>query len=130
MDGKTDRTVVRNESFTRAAVGIRERHNERKNGKYANTDIVPERLDQNVWFKKCERTYERTLDQMIKDGAVSTRGLKPDAKVFGELVFDVNTYYFEMNGGYEYAKKFFEEAFRFAEKEIGVEFVLSAVMHG
>ena len=129
MDGKTDRTVVRNESFTRAAVGIRERHNERKNGKYANTDIVPERLDQNVWFKRCEGTYERTLDKMVKDGVVSTRGLKPDAKVFGELVFDVNTYYFEMNGGYEYAKKFFEEVFRFAKKEIGTEYVLSAVMH-
>ena len=129
MDGKTDRTVARNESFTRAAVGIRERHNERKNGKYANTDIVSERLDQNVWFKRCEGTYERALDKMIKDGAVSMRGLKPDAKIFGELVFDVNTYYFEMNGGYEYAKKFFEEAFRFAEKEIGTEYVLSAVMH-
>ena len=129
MERKTDRTVVRNESFTRSAVGIRERHNERKNGKYANTDIVPERLDYNVWFKRCESTYEKTLNRMIADAIVSVRGLKPDAKLFGELVFDVNTYFFEINGGYEYAKQFFEEAYRFAEKEIGSEYILSAVMH-
>ena len=129
MEGKTDRTVVRNESFTRSAVCIRERHNERKNGKYANTDIMPERVDYNVWFKRCEGTYEKVLNRMIADGVVSVRGLKPDAKLFGELVFDVNTYFFEMNGGYEYAKQFFEEAYRFAEKEIGSDYVLSAIMH-
>jgi len=32
-----------------------------------------------------------------------------------------------MNGGYNYAKTFFEEVFRFAEKEIGFEYILSAV---
>jgi len=58
------------------------------------------------------------------------RGLKPDAKVFDELVFDVNTAYFEDNGGYEYAKSFFEEAYRLAVKEVGGEdYILSAVLH-
>ena len=73
MEGKTDRTVVRNESFTRASVGIRERHNERKNGQYANSDIIADRLDYNVWFKKCDETYECTLDRMVAEGVVSTR---------------------------------------------------------
>ena len=66
---------------------------------------------------------------MTKDSGISVRCLKPDAKLFGELVFDINTYFFEMNGGYDYAKRFFEEAYRFAEKEIGGDYVLSAVMH-
>ncbi|OPY60238.1 MAG: Plasmid recombination enzyme [Pelotomaculum sp. PtaU1.Bin065] len=83
----------------------------------------------NVHFKQCEGTYIQTLDRMLESGAVSARGLKPDAKVFGELVFDVNTAYFEERGGYEYAKQFFRKAFHFAEKEIGGDYILSAVMH-
>jgi len=128
-EGGIDRTVVRNECYQRGGIGIRERHNERKNGQYANSDIIAERLGHNLWFKKCAGTYEQTLDRMLTDGVVSTRGHRPDSKVFGELVFDVNTYYFEMNGGYDYAKTFFEEVFRFAKKEIGSEYILSAVMH-
>jgi hypothetical protein len=56
--------------------------------------------------------------------------LKPDAKVFAEMIFDVNTAYFENHGGYDYAKSFFEEAYRCAVKEIGGEdYILSAVLH-
>ena len=44
---------------------------------------------------------------MVEEGVVSTRGLKPDAYVFDEMVFDVNTDYFESHGGYEYAKQFY-----------------------
>ena len=42
----------------------------------------------------------------------------------------MNSTYFENGGGYEYAKSFFEEAYRCAVEEIGGEqYVLSAVMH-
>lgn len=42
----------------------------------------------------------------------------------------MNTEYFELRGGYDYAKKFYEEAYRLAVKEIGNEkYILSAVMH-
>ena len=58
------------------------------------------------------------------------RGLKPNAKVFDELIFDVNTAYFEENGGYEFARDFYAEAYRLAVKEIGSEdYILSAVLH-
>jgi hypothetical protein len=57
------------------------------------------------------------------------RGLRQDATLFDEIVFDVNTLYFERNGGYEYAKKFYEEAYRFVEEKFGSEYVVSAVMH-
>jgi len=129
MTERVNRSVVRNTPYQKNGIGIRERHNERKNGQYANSDIIADRLDQNAWYKRCAGTYEQELDRMLAAGAVSTRGHKPDSKVFGELVFDVNTYYFEMNGGYDYAKTFFEEVFRFAEKEIGSDYILSAVMH-
>lgn len=126
---KTDRTVVRNQPYQRGGIGIRERHNERKNECYSNPDIELARSHLNVHFRHCEGTYEQTLEQMLAQGIVSTRGLKPGAKVFEEMVFDVNTAYFERNGGYDYARKFFEEVYRFAEKEVDSEYILSAVMH-
>ncbi len=127
---KTDRCVVRNEAYKRDALNIRERHNERKNEEYQNPDIIPERAALNVHFKRCEGTYAEAFDQREKDGIISTRGLKADANIVDEMIFDVNTAYFERNGGYDYAKAFFEEAYRCAVNEIGGEqYVLSAVMH-
>lgn len=127
---KTDRCIVRNEAYQKKSVSIRERHNERKNQGYSNPDIVKERSHLNVHFKTCEAGYAETFDRMIEAGTISTRGLQPDAKVIDELVFDVNTAYFDRNGGYEYAKGFFVEAYRLAVQEAGGEqYVLSAVMH-
>lgn len=126
---KVDRTVVRNQPYKRGGIGIRERHNERKNEHYANPDIEPERFHLNIHFKKCETSYEKVLDGMLERGEVSARGLKPDAKMFAEMVFDVNTAYFDNHGGYDYAKQFFEEVYHFAEKEVGSPYILSAVMH-
>ena len=85
----------------------------------------------NVTFKACEAaTYVQQFDRMVEEGVVSTRGLKPDAYVFDELVFDVNTDYFETHGGYAYAKQFYAEVYELA-KEIagGEQYIISAVMH-
>ena len=65
---------------------------------------------------------------MEADGLASLRGLRKDATLFNEIVIDVNTMYFERNGGYEYAKQFYEEAFHFIEEKFGAENVISAVM--
>lgn len=127
---KTDRSVVRNAAYRKGGLNIRERHNERKNTGYKNADIIPERAKLNVHFKQCTGTYAEVFEKMVAAGIVSTRGLKRDAKVLDELIFDVNTTYFERHGGYEYAKRFFEEAYRLAVKETGGEqYILSAVMH-
>ena len=85
----------------------------------------------NVTFKDCEAaTYAQQFDRLVEEGVVSARGLKPDAYVFDELVFDVNTDYFETHGGYEYAKQFYAEVYELA-KEIagGEQYIISAVMH-
>lgn len=127
---KVDRTVVRNQAYRKAGISIRERHNERKNTHYCNPDIVPERSNLNIHFKRCEGTYVQAFDKMVADGTISTRGLKPDAKVMDEMVFDVNTAYFDRHGGYEYAKQFFARAYRVAAAVAGGEkYILSAVMH-
>lgn len=127
---KIDRSIVRNEAYRKNAVGIRERHNERKNQEYSNPDIVKDRSYLNIHFKSCDGSYAETFDRMLADGTISTRGLQPDAKVIDELIFDVNTAYFDRNGGYEYAKEFLAEAYRLAVKEAGGEqYILSAVMH-
>jgi len=127
---KINRCVVRNQAYRRAEFSIRQRHNERKNMDYQNPDIIPGRSHLNVHFKSCAGTYEQEFNRMVSEGVVNLRGLKPDAKVFDEFVFDVNTAYFENHGGYEYAKRFFAEAYKLAVKEAGgEEYVLSAILH-
>ena len=94
-----------------------ERHNERKNETYENMNVIEKRIPYNVHFKKpFAPTYMEQLKQMETDGMVSLRGLRKDATLFNEIVIDVNTMYFERNGGYEYAKQFYEEAFHFIEE--------------
>ena len=127
---KQNFSVARIETRTRATVGKFERHIERKNDSYENMNVDLSRTPMNVSFKSCgELTYNEHLDQMIGAGMVSLKGLKPDATVFDEMIMDVNTDYFEQNGGYEYACRFYEEAFHFAEKLYGKDNIVSAVMH-
>ena len=126
---RVDMSCARVEKHTAASIGKAERHNERKNETYKNINVIEERIPFNVHFKKPSSTYLETLKQMEAKGKVSLRGLKQDATLFNEIVIDVNTMYFEKNGGYEYAKKFYEEAFHFIEEKFGSENVISAVMH-
>ena len=122
--------VARVQQYTKASIGKSERHIERKNQNYENMNVDLSQTSRNVHFQSCgDLTYNATLDKMIEEGTVSLRGLKPDAKLFDEMIFDVNTAYFEEHGGYDYACRFYEEVFRFAQKEYGPENILSAVMH-
>ncbi len=127
---KTNYTVARVQTRTKDSIGKYERHNERKNEHYANMNVDLTQTEKNVHFKSCgDLTYNETLDKMVADGKVSLRGLKADAKVYDEMILDVNTDYFEQHGGYEFATKFYESAYRFAVKLYGEENILSAVMH-
>ena len=122
--------VARVETRTRATVGKFERHIERKNESYENMNVDLSRTPMNINFKGCGKlTYNEYLNELIAAGTVSLKGLKPDDTVFDEMIMDVNTDYFEQNGGYEYACRFYEEAFHFAEKIYGKDNIISAVMH-
>ena len=123
-------SVARVKTRTQESVGKFERHIERKNEHYANMNVDLERVSMNVQYKGCgELTYNEMLQKLVDEGKVSMRGLRKDAKIFDELIFDINSEYFEEHGGYDFAKTFYEEAFRFAEKLYGKDYILSAVMH-
>lgn len=126
---KQNYSVARVVTHNRDNIGKFERHIERKNDNYANMNVDLSQSHRNIQFKKCDCTYNDKLNEMVERKQVSLRGLKSDAKVYDEMIFDVNTEYFESHGGYEFAKKFYKQAFHFAEKEMGSEYILSAVMH-
>ena len=129
-NSKADMSCARVKKYTSSDVSKAERHNERKNETYENMNVIAERIPYNVHFKEpTSPTYMEQLKQMETDGMVSLRGLRKDATLFNEIVIDVNTMYFERNGGYEYAKQFYEEAFHFIEEKFGADNVISAVMH-
>ena len=133
---KINKTVVRNEGFMRPSFETRYRHNERQNENYYNGDICPEREHLNVHYRQSLKldgtpeTYGESFDRLMSEGKISDKWLKPDSKLIDEMVFDVNTDYFEQHGGYEYAKDFFAAAYQLAVKEVGSEdCILSAVLH-
>ena len=125
-----DRTSVRNLAVSDKAVGNTQQHNEREKDSYRNPDIIPQRAAWNVHFKKPTASYTDLFAQLEAAGTISTRGLKPDATHYCELVFDVNSAYFDNHGGYEFAKQFYEDAYKAAVQIVGGEqYILSAVMH-
>ena len=118
------------EKITAEGVQKNERHNERKNESYANLNVDTKRIVFNIHFKDTGAlTYNEYFQKLIDEGQISTRGQKAGATIFNELVIDVNTRYFEHRGGYEYAKQFYKEAYRFACEIYGENNIVSAVMH-
>ena len=85
------RTNARNARMKDTDIDNAQAHNEREKSSYVNQDIVPERTLYNVHFKTPTAGYKEMFEQMHSDGVISTRGLKADAFLYGELVFDVNT---------------------------------------
>ncbi|MEG0914104.1 MAG: plasmid recombination protein [Oscillospiraceae bacterium] len=125
-----NRTSARNMNMTAKDISNAQRHNEREKESYTNQDIVPDRAGMNVHFKTPTGSYAEIFEQMVTDGVISTRGLKADANLYGELIFDVNSAYFHNHGGYEYARQFCADAYKAAIKIVGGEqYILSAVMH-
>ena len=127
---KEDKSCARVKCYKAGNVSDIERHNERKNSDYGNVNVEPARIPLNVHFKDPgEKSYMDILREKEARGEISRRGLKADATLFDEMVLDINTVYFEEHGGYEFAKKFYAEAYRFAVEKYGEENILSAVMH-
>ena len=126
---KTNYSVARVETYTKTSITKADRHDERKNKSYSNMNVDLEQTPNNVHYKRCETTYNEKLREMLESGQVSLRGLRANAKLFDELIFDINSDYFEKHGGYEFAKEFYEKAFHFAEQEMGADNIISAVMH-
>jgi hypothetical protein len=79
MAQKNHFTVVRNQANGSGAFNVRERHNERKNECYGNGDIMPERFDMNVHFRRVispagsPETYEQTFNRLLDEGVITKR---------------------------------------------------------
>jgi hypothetical protein len=72
------------------------------------------------------------FDGMIKSVEISTRGLKlnnegtkPESSIIAEMIFDVNTEYFEENyaarghtNAYDFARAFYADAYKMAVDEV------------
>ncbi len=126
-----DRTVARNRDLKKSdTVENAQAHNERQKESYSNPDIVPEHRSFNVHYRVPTGSYEEMFSELERQKIISTWGQKPDSTKFCELVFDVNSAYFFNHGGYEFAKKFYADAYEAAVKIVGGEqYILSAVMH-
>ena len=101
--GKTNYSVARVVTYTKQNIVKAERHNERKNQTYSNMNVDLEQTKNNVYYKTCNTTYNERLKELVYTGKVSLRGLKDNAKVFDELILDINSDYFEKHG--HFAKK-------------------------
>lgn len=138
------KSVARNQGYTRGAIPHIEKHNERKNTNYSNIDVVLTQSQNNIHFKKCDSSYLSVFDKMVQEGEISTRGLKlnnegskKESSIIAELVFDINTEYFETEyknhgytSSYDFAKAFYAEAYKMAVTDVGDEkYILSATMH-
>ena len=95
-----DRTSVRNLAVSDKAVGNTQQHNEREKDSYRNPDIIPQRATWNVHFKNPTASCTDLFAQLEAAGTISMRGLKSDATHYCELVFEVNSAYFDNHGGY------------------------------
>lgn len=127
---KKNMIVARIQQHTSASIGKSERHNERKNETYENINVDPKMIRMNVHYRDpCGESYYDIFNKKVASGEISTRGLRESATLFDEMIIDVNTMYFEERGGYDYAVRFYEEAYHFAEELYGTENIVSAVMH-
>lgn len=129
MNDRKDYFLIRNGSYTRKEIARIESHNERLKEHYTNCDVVLERSNENVYFKRCEGSYLEAFDAREHAGIFSTRGLRGDAILMDEFLVDVNSEYFLCHGE-EYTYAFFEDVYKCCVKKVGGEQnIISAVMH-
>ena len=112
------------------------RHNERVDEHHKNPNIIQSQSHNNFHFKQCVDdngnpiTYEQAYKSLIDKGTIVERGLQANATRLTNLIFDVNSDYFHQNGGYQFAKQYFADAYQLAcDMAGGEQYILSAVVH-
>ena len=83
---KTNYSVARVETYTKASITKAERHNERKNKSYSNMNVDIEQTQNNIHYQRCETTSNEKLKELRDKGQLSLRGLRENAKIFYELI--------------------------------------------
>ncbi len=107
---KTNYTVIRNEAYKAGQVAVKETHNDRRSDRPMNADICPERQHLNVYYHRNftsggeVETYQQTVDRLLEEKKIVKYNFKSDkSALVDEFILDVNSEYFEQNGGYEFA---------------------------
>ena len=89
---------------------------------------IPIQSTKHKWSPK---TYTQSV-AMVQNLIVPYIGKRKaqELRTYCELIFDVNSAYFDNHGGYEFAKQFYADAYKAAIQIVGGEqYILSAVMH-
>ena len=120
--------VFREEGLNSEQIAHRYEHNERTADRYNNTNIKPELSGDNYYFKKPTGTYEEMFQTMIDKGKINTKGLKPTANFFSEIIIGINREYWQDKDA-EYIKHFFQTVYDHIAKQFGEDMILSAVLH-
>lgn len=120
--------VFREEGLSSQQIPHRYEHNERTADRYNNTNIKPELSADNYYFKKPTGTYEEMFQSMIDEGKINTKGLKPDANHYSEIIVGINREYWQDKSP-EYIKQFFQTIYDHIKNRFGEDMILSAVLH-
>ena len=136
METKINMVSFDVQQTTNNQMGGTYRHNERVDEVHKNPNIIKEQSHLNFHFKQClddngnAISYAQSYKNMIDKGTIVERGLRDDATRLTNLIFDVNSDYFHQNGGHEFAKQYFTDAYNLAcEMAGGEQYILSAVVH-
>lgn len=120
--------VYREEGLNDKQIIHRYEHNERKLDTYNNSNIRLDCIDNNIYFKKPDKTYWATFNEMIETGQINIKGLKKDANHYSEMIIAVNSLFW-VDKSEEYIKNFFQCVHDYLVEQVGEENVLSSVLH-
>lgn len=124
----TNYLVFREEGRNKNSIIHCYEHNERTAAHYINQNIDMSLSGHNFYYKKPTGTYQQMLQEKLDSGQVSTKGLKPDANLYSEVLVAVNRDYWA-DKSEEYIKKFFQTVYDYLVIKFGEENILSAVVH-
>lgn len=120
--------VFREEGRNKKQIRHTYEHNERMINDYYNKNIDDSLKSTNIYFKTPSGDYLSILEKRIEKGEINTKGLKPDANVFSEILIAVNRDFW-CDKSEEYIRGFFKSAYNHLAEKFGENNIISAVVH-
>ena len=121
--------IIRNAKYKKENLAGLYKHNERKNTNYSNKEINRNKSIKNYSIKKCNTTYTKALELLIKGNNLQGRIIKT-TNVVCELIITSDREFLEKIGEEE-TKRYFQTAYDFVAqyKNLGEKYILSAKIH-
>ena len=116
--------------YTRGNVFGLQKHNQRENKNYSNTNIDKQKLDLNYDFEnKININYLDKIDMIIKKYRSNTKkAVRKDAIVFIDTIISSDNEFFK-NLTENETKSFFKYSYKYLSNKIGKNNIISAVVH-